>query len=113
MKNKAKTAHGCKGQDARQAPAKAKADAKDKPAAKPQPAKAELKKDSKKAEPAKPAAKGGAKPVATPKPVAAKTQPVKAAASQGGRQAGCERQACELATQGAPAAKAGVKRPVR
>ena len=62
----------------------AKVGAKNKPAAKPQPAKAELKKDSKKAEPAKtPAVKSGvkaaAKPVATPKPVAAKSQPDKAA----------------------------------
>ena len=57
----------------------AKAGAKNKPAAKPQPAKAELNKDSKKAEPAKTAAKVGAKPAAAPKPVAAKTQPDKGA----------------------------------
>ncbi len=82
MKNKAKTAQAAKGKTPPKSPAKAppaKAAAKNKPAAKPQPAKAELKKDSKKAEPQKPSAKNGVKAVATSKPVAAKTQPDKAA----------------------------------
>jgi RNA polymerase primary sigma factor len=74
VKNKAKAA-AAKGKT----PAKSEAR---KPAAKPQPAKAnakvEVKRDSRKAEPAKPLTKGAAKPVATSKPVAAKTQPAKA-----------------------------------
>ena len=81
VKNKAK-APPAKGKAAAKAPARA--DAKGKPAAKPQPAKAASGRDSKKVEPAKSVIKGGAvtksaaKPVATPKPLAAKTQPVKA-----------------------------------
>ena len=66
------------------AKAPAKVEARGKPAAKPQAAKAATGKDSKKVEPVKPVIKGSAgtkaaaKPVATPKPLAAKTQPVKA-----------------------------------
>jgi RNA polymerase primary sigma factor len=72
VKNKAKHPQPAKGK----APAKAEV-RRDKPAAKPQPAKAEAKKDSKKPEPQRPLIKGGAKAVASAKPVAAKTQPVK------------------------------------
>jgi RNA polymerase primary sigma factor len=81
LKNKAK-APPAKGKATAKAPARA--DAKGKPAAKPQAAKAATGKDSKKVEPVKPVIKGSAgtkaaaKPVATPKPLAAKTQPVKA-----------------------------------
>jgi RNA polymerase primary sigma factor len=86
LKNKAK-APPAKGKATAKAPARA--DAKGKPAAKPQAAKAATGKDSKKAEPLKPVivkpvikgsagTKAAAKPVATPKPLAAKTQPVKA-----------------------------------
>jgi RNA polymerase primary sigma factor len=81
LKNKAK-APPAKGKATAKAPARA--DAKGKSAAKPQAAKAATGKDSKKAEPVKPVIKGSAgtkaaaKPVATPKPLAAKTQPVKA-----------------------------------
>jgi RNA polymerase primary sigma factor len=86
LKNKAK-APPARGKATAKAPARA--DAKGKPAAKPQPAKAATGKDSKKVEPVKPVivkpvikgsagTKAAAKPVATPKPLAAKTQPVKA-----------------------------------
>ena len=86
MKNKAK-APPAKGKATAKAPARA--DAKGKPAAKPQAAKAATGKDSKKVEPVKPVivkpvnkgsagTKAAAKPVATPKPLAAKTQPVNA-----------------------------------
>ncbi len=90
MKNKAK-APTARGKATAKAPARA--DAKGKPAAKPQAAKAATGKDSKKVEPLKPVigkpvigkpvikgsagTKAAAKPGATPKPLAAKTQPVK------------------------------------